>query len=201
MRTEGRWSQDEWVSAPLRVPRPGPNVGKVAHCFSHDPWEEAFFPLGPWMEKRRHRKTQERDTPIGTCYGCHRVCLMFTCTQQSQWDVSVITARNYYINANVSNTRKDNKATCHRTSYVSPLSLSHSLSRVRTKNMNVCVNLKIVVSQRMWGRSCNSSNLQWLAWTWSLEVNAAFKMQLILQCSTFFNHSIKPANVTLIKVI
>lgn len=29
------------VSVPLRVPRQGPNVGKVAQCLSHDPWGKA----------------------------------------------------------------------------------------------------------------------------------------------------------------
>lgn len=33
----GRFSQEVCVSVPLRVPRPGQNVGKVAHCLSHDP--------------------------------------------------------------------------------------------------------------------------------------------------------------------
>lgn len=42
---------------------------------------------------------------------------------------------------------------------VAPMAVSHSLSHVGTKNMNVCVCLKIVVTQWMWGRSCNLSNL------------------------------------------
>lgn len=57
-KTQGRGC----VSVPLRVPRPGQNVGKVAQCLSHDPWEEAFFLLGPWLEMTCHRKPKTSNT-------------------------------------------------------------------------------------------------------------------------------------------
>lgn len=54
------------VSVPLRFPRPGKNVGKVAQCLSHDPWEKAFFLLGPWMEMRCHIKPKKGTTNTST---------------------------------------------------------------------------------------------------------------------------------------
>lgn len=61
--TEGRgrerWRKEVCVSVPLRVPRPGPSVGKVAQCLSHDPWGEAVFRLDPWMEMWHHRKPRK----------------------------------------------------------------------------------------------------------------------------------------------
>lgn len=54
------------------VPRPEPSVGKVAQCLSHDPCEEAFFLLDPWMEMRRHRKLRKANQHIHT----HCVCVL-----------------------------------------------------------------------------------------------------------------------------
>lgn len=66
--TEGRgrerWSKEACVSVPLRVPRPGLNVGKVAHCLSHDPWGEAFFLLRSWMEMGHQIKPRKGATNI-----------------------------------------------------------------------------------------------------------------------------------------
>lgn len=56
-RREG-W-EEVCVSVPLRVPRQGPNVGKVAQCLSHDPWGKAALPLRPRMEMWHQRKCKK----------------------------------------------------------------------------------------------------------------------------------------------
>lgn len=75
-RGRERWIKEACVSVPLRVPRPWPNVGKVAWCLSHDPWGEAFFLLDPWLEMRHQRKPRKRDnqhdhTSQQACYAWH----------------------------------------------------------------------------------------------------------------------------------
>lgn len=65
---EKRWSKEVCASVPLRVPRPGLDVGKVTQCLSHDPGEEAFSLLDPWMEVGRHRKgTPSASQPHRAC--------------------------------------------------------------------------------------------------------------------------------------
>lgn len=74
--------EDVCVSVPLRVPRPGPDVGKVAQCLSHDP-------RGSMIETEHHRKSSEgkMDVPAEAtgCSVFHRpsaagwICLSVTC--------------------------------------------------------------------------------------------------------------------------
>lgn len=154
------------ASVPLRVPRPELIVGKVTKWFSHDPREEAFFLLGPWMEKRCHWKpTKGALATYSKSHGWHHVSLY----------ICHLTAISMFLVKNSSITSTHFQVTWHRPSCVTLLSRSHSLSHTETKNKNVCMNLKIVVTQWMWGTSCKSSNLQWLDWAWSLQVNAVLK--------------------------
>lgn len=58
-REEREGWEEVCVSVPLRVPRQGPNVGKVAQCLSHDPWGKAALPLRPRMEMWHQRKCKK----------------------------------------------------------------------------------------------------------------------------------------------
>lgn len=58
-REEREGWEEVCVSVPLRVPRQGPNVGKVAQCLSHDPWGKAARPLRPRMEMWHQRKCKK----------------------------------------------------------------------------------------------------------------------------------------------
>lgn len=161
-----RQNKETQASVPLRVPRPELIVGKVTKWFSHDPREEAFFLLGPWMEKRCHWKpTKGALATYSKSHSWHHVSLY----------ICHLTAISMFSVKNSSITSTHFQVTWHRPSCVTLLSLSHSLSHIETKNKNVCMDLKIVVTQWMWGTSCKSSNLQWLDWAWSLQVNAALK--------------------------
>lgn len=73
--TEGRgrekWRKEACVSVPLRVPRPGVNVGKVAHCLSHDPRGAAFFLLSSWMEMGHQMKPRKGATNMSAHPNTH----------------------------------------------------------------------------------------------------------------------------------
>lgn len=171
------------MPVPLRVPRPGPNVGKVAQCLSHDPWGKAFFLLGPWM--RHHRKPRKGTTNIsahpniyimeGTESPLLTHCLRLQAHNHIIADSTSIEGDSQipiFMQSQVTVTNPDISKQ-HANSYCySYAAFPQFISCWDYK----CVYLKIVVTQWMWGRSCNLSNLWWLAWTWSLEVRAAFKI-------------------------
>lgn len=151
-----------------------------------------FFLLGPWMEMRwdvTEKPTHPHVTTYSTrdgwqwgagshCSSAHNPLIAYSQAQQRNNNSSIhLQATNH---------------TSYITAHVPPTSLSHSLSQALTTSINVCIYLKIVVSQ----------------WSLMVSLNIIFRgqsslsnMQLVLHCSTFFNHNINPVNVTLIKVI
>lgn len=154
-------------------------LGKSPSAFLMTP-EGRPFPSGSMDGDGTSEKAQERDNQhIRTYTTCmsqlalsHRFLMsMSACTQRSNC------CEHFYCEGNSQtpifiHTSPSSKLLVT----VTPMLLSHSLSHVETKNMNVCVYLKIVVTQWMWGTSFNLSNLWWLVRTWSLEVMAAFKI-------------------------
>lgn len=199
---------------PLRVPRPGPSVGKVAQCLSHDPWGEAFFLLGPWMEMGHQRKSSKGWTNISAHPKMHATAGTQRVTASHylflHWHYcliasSILTVRIIYKFPILMHLQWQQHI--HTSSYSIPLltvtsvSFSHNRSYVETKeNLNVCVYFKIVVLENV------GQKLQ-LVKPLMVSLNMVFRgqsilknMQLMQQCSTFFNHRINPVNVTLIKV-
>lgn len=64
-QTEGRG----YVSVPLRVPRPGQNVGKVAQCLSHDPLLPSGSMDGDEMSQRNQHSHTFQHTVLVTAGG------------------------------------------------------------------------------------------------------------------------------------
>lgn len=163
--TKGRREEEErdevrkHVTVTLRVHRPGLTLGKSPSGFLMTPEGRlSSFWVLEWRWDVRKSQREEVRLFQQSSYACkknsHVVIMMLLQVTAAHPDVSKQ----------------------HVSTSAPPLSLSHTLCHVETKNTDVCAHLKIGWTEWMWGRSWNLSKLWWLAWARSLEVRADFNM-------------------------